>query len=133
MIHITNIDIYRTSILFFVGIDENELDAFYEENKHRMDYDVYKGLREDIVNEDSCNGCTCAANKAKDVVVFIRKGQEYVDCVVIHEIYHAINRVLMERGVNHDIDDEPFAYLLGYVTNDYFLALEDAKKEKETP
>ncbi len=35
---------------------------------------------------------------------------------LVHELYHAANHILTECGVRHDERDEPFAYLLEYLT-----------------
>jgi hypothetical protein len=49
---------------------------------------------------------------------------------VVHEIYHAINKMLMSAGVHHDVDDEPFAYTLGYVVNEYYNRVDEFKSKK---
>jgi len=48
---------------------------------------------------------------------------------VAHEIYHIVNRILMDRGIQHTYDDEPYAYLVGWLTNMYYNTLDELKKD----
>ena len=128
MIEIIPIDIYVNTVIIASGIDVREFDMFYYDNVVRMTNEEYERIRSDILNPDSCSGCTTRLENGS-VFVFIRKGKEKEDLVVAHELYHATNNVLMRAGVNHDIDDEPYAYLLGWLTNEYFNRLDKYETE----
>lgn len=65
---------------------------------------------------------------SKITVVYLRSA--YKDMYVVHEIYHAINKILMNAGVHHDTDDETFAYALGYVCNEYYNKVDESKEKK---
>ena len=124
MIEIIPIDIYINTVIIASGIDEREFDLFYYDNVLRMTNEEYERIREDIVNPNSCAGVTTRL-ECGSVFVFIRKGKEREDLTVIHELYHATNNVLMRAGVNHDEDDEPYAYLLAWLTNEYYNRLDE--------
>lgn len=123
------IDIYLNSIFFAVGIDEKEFDDLYYRNVTRITDEEYKLIRKDIADKNSCNGLTVQLDNG-NVFVFIRKGQERKDLYVSHELYHATNRILMRAGVHHDKDDEPYAYLLAWLTNEYYNRLDDYENGK---
>ena len=52
-------------------------------------------------------------------LVYLRKGNS--DSFVAHELFHVCNKILCAAGVNHDADAEPWAYLIGWLTNEYYL------------
>lgn len=130
MIEIIPIDIYINTVIIASGIDVKEFDKFYYDNVLRMTNEEYERIRADILNTNSCAGCTTQLGNGS-VFVFIRKGKEKTDLVVAHELYHATNDVLMRAGVNHDIDDEPYAYLLAWLTNEYYYRLDKYETENE--
>ena len=130
MIEIIPIDIYVNTVIIASGIDVQEFDKFYYDNVLRITNEEYERIRADILNTNSCAGCTTQLGNGS-VFVFIRKGKEKTDLVVAHELYHATNDVLMRAGVNHDIDDEPYAYLLAWLTNEYYNRLDKYETENE--
>ena len=124
MIEYINIDIYLNCVVIAAGIDEKEFDRLYYDNATKFTDEEYKLIRRDIVDKSSCNGLTVQLDNG-NVFVFIRKGQERKDLCVSHELYHATNKILMRAGVHHDEDDEPYAYLLAWLTNEYYCRLDD--------
>lgn len=130
MIEFINVDIYLNCVVIAAGISVEDFDDLYERNKDKFSYGEYKQIRNDIENEKSCNGLTSTLD-CGNIFVFIRKGQERKDLTVAHELYHATNRLLFRAGVNHDEDDEPFAYLDAWLTNEYYNRLDDFENEQQ--
>lgn len=130
MIEFIPIDIYLNTIVIASGIDEKEFDVLYEDNKDKFTYDEYKTIRNDIANNKTCDGSTCLLD-CGNIFVYIRKGRERKDLVVAHELFHAVNKLLCRVGVNHDADAEPWAYLLGWLTNEYYIRLDDYENKNE--
>ena len=130
MIEFINVDIYLNCIVIAAGIDEEQLDVLYEDNKNKLTYEEYKMLRNDIANPHSCNGLTMTLDNG-NIFVYIRKGQERKDLTVAHEIFHAAHRLLMRAGVNLDADGEAYAYLIAWLTNEYYCRLDDFENEQK--
>ena len=124
MIEFVPIDIYLNTIVIAAGIDEKEFDVLYEDNKDKFTYDEYQTIRNDIASDKICDGSTCLLD-CGNIFVYIRKGSERKDLTVAHELFHAVNKLLCRAGVNHDADAEPWAYLLGWLTNEYYNRLDD--------
>jgi len=129
MIETINIDIYLNCIVFAVGIDEKEFDDLYYRNVTRITDEEYKLIRKDIADKNSCNGLTTQLDNG-NVFVFIRKGQERKDLTVAHEIFHATHNILKRAGVVLDADGEAYAYLIGWLTNEYYNRLDDYEDGK---
>lgn len=130
MIEFIPIDIYLNTIVIAAGIDEIEFDWLYENNKDKFTYYEYQTIRNDISNDKICNGSTCLLD-CGNIFVYIRKGRERKDLTVAHELFHAVNKLLCRAGVNHDADAEPWAYLLGWLTNEYYIRLDDYENKNE--
>ena len=118
------IDIYLNSIFFAVGIDEKEFDDLYYRNVKRITDEEYKLIRKEIADKSSCNGLTMQLD-CGNVFVFIRKGQERKDLTVAHELFHAAHNILKRAGVVLDAGGEAYAYLLAWLTNEYYNRLDD--------
>ena len=124
MIEFINIDIYLNTIVIAAGIDVRQFDMLYYDNVKKFTNDEYETIRRDIMNEDSCNGL-CMQLDCGNIFVYIRKGHEREELYVIHELFHAVNKLLCRAGVNHDADAEPWAYLMGWLSNEYFNRLDN--------
>lgn len=72
MIEIIPIDIYINTVIIASGIDVREFDMFYYDNVVRMTNEEYERIRSDILNPNSCSGCTTRLGNGS-VFVFIRK------------------------------------------------------------
>lgn len=127
MIEFINVDIYINTIVIAAGIDAEGFDILYEDNKDKFSYEEYQKIRNDINDDSICDGSTCLLD-CGNIFVFIRKGCERKDLTVAHELFHAVNKLLCRAGVNHDADAEPWAYLLGWLTNEYYNRLDDYEK-----
>jgi|GEM_PF-3338062 len=130
MIEFINIDIYLNCIVVAAGIDVKEFDKLYYDNVTKFTNEEYEEIRRDIANENSCNGETVLLENG-NIFVFIRKGHEREELYVIHELFHAVNKLLCRAGVNHDADAEPWAYLMGWLTNEYFNRLDDFENKNK--
>lgn len=125
---ITSIDvpIYDRSIAFLVEVTPEEFDRFYYDNVTSITDEEYKQCRKDI--EKQGGGFTGVLDSG-NLLVYLSKGNS--DIIVPHEIFHAVNSILCLAGVNHDIDAEPWAYLIGWLTNEYYLRYWDWKDNQK--
>jgi hypothetical protein len=130
MIEFINIDIYITTVVVAAGIDEKEFDMLYYDNVKKFTNEEYERIRADIKNPNICDGLTCSL-ECGDVFMYIRKGKERKDLTVSHEIFHAVNKILCRAGANHDADAEPWAYLIGWFTNEYYNRLDDFENKNK--
>jgi hypothetical protein len=130
MIEFINIDIYLNCIVVAAGIDVKEFDKLYYDNVTKFTNEEYEEIRRDIANENCCNGETVLLENG-NIFVFIRKGHEREELYVIHELFHAVNKLLCRAGVNHGADAEPWAYLMGWLVNEYFNRLDDFENKNK--
>ena len=116
MIDYIDIDVWQNSIVFIVETTLQEFDRFYYDNTRRLTDDEYKEMREDIENPHSCMGFTILVNDG-GLVIYLREAYTFLSSA--HEIFHAVNKMLLKRGVHIDEDAEPWAYTIGLVTDWY--------------
>lgn len=48
-----------------------------------------------------------------------------------HELYHCVDRILKERGVEHSDDDEAYAYMVGWINEQYHKILKEFDEEND--
>ena len=115
----TSIDvpIYGRSVAFLVEVTVSEFDRFYYDNVTRITDEEYRQIRADILDEKGVGGTTWYLDSGL-MLVYLRDGRS--DIIVPHEIFHVCNKILCLAGVNHDGDAEPWAYLIGWMTNEYY-------------
>jgi hypothetical protein len=116
MIDYIDIDVWQNSIVFMVEPTLQEFDRFYYDNTRRMSDDDYKAMRDDIEDPNSCMGFTITVYDG-GLIIYLR--DPYTFLYSAHEIFHAVNKMLLKRGVHLDEDGEPWAYTIGLVTNWY--------------
>lgn len=116
MINSFDIDIFKTSILFVVGNDEKEITNFYYKNVVKMTSEELNEIIE-AMRGNHCDGLTMQTDSCLYIVWIDNANDEEI---IAHEIFHVANKILMERGFNHDADDEPWAYLIGYITRLFY-------------
>ena len=120
MIKVIDIPIYRCSVVFMIDTTKDEYMAFYEEQKNCFtprDHHI-------ILNE---------YKEAPLGFVIGTEGNDYVMQVtdknnkglVAHEIFHAANMLLFDKGYTPDGASEPTAYLLEFLTNEFYKAIEE--------
>lgn len=126
-----DIDIYKTHILFLVGVTLSQYKKVYERNKDAITEEENKGIIRDIKREKSCDGFTLTCDNG-DFIVYMRSDDPSVE-VVSHEIFHVANKILYYRGVTFDSDAEAWAYLIGHITKRFYRALgeDTARHEKK--
>ena len=124
MIISSRVPIYRCDVAYFLETTVKELDEFYSMNKDNMDKDDYDAIKEDIQKENEVGGAvyTCGVN----YIIYIRNIKEkgHID----HELWHLTNSILIDRGVEHTRNDEPYAYLNEYLHDDFRDIVKQYKK-----
>ncbi|MBP3279019.1 MAG: hypothetical protein J6M44_08710 [Butyrivibrio sp.] len=130
MIKGIDVPIYQRSISFLVECTLEEFEEFYYLNATRITDEERKQIEEDF-KDDQVRGTTWILDSGL-YLVFLKDGRSDID--VPHEIFHVCNKILCAAGVNHDADAEPWAYLIGWLTNEYYRMYWDwadsKKKEK---
>lgn len=116
MIDFIDIDVWQNSIVFIVEPTLEEFDRFYYNNTRRITDEEYRSMRDDIQNQNGCMGYTILVNDG-GLAIFLRDAYTFLYCS--HEIFHAVNKMLLRRGVHIDEDGEPWAYTIGLVTDWY--------------
>lgn len=117
MIDAINVDIYGRSVAFLVEVTPEEFDRFYYDNVTKITDEEYKDIREDILNEKDVGGATWTLDSSL-YLVYLRDGRS--DKYVSHEILHVCNCILYDAGVTYTREAEPWAYLVGWMTDEYY-------------
>lgn len=127
------IPIYNCNVAFLIESNAEEVKEFYTQNKKKLSKEGYECIIKDIEDYEETGGATYS--EGVDYLVYIRnvKEEDHMD----HELYHLTNVILMDRGIAHTREDEPFAYLNGWlhkqwrqIKKDYLKELKDAKAGK---
>lgn len=116
MIDAIDVDIYGRSVAFLVEVTPEEFDRFYYDNVTRITDEEYKDIREDILNGKDVGGATWTLDSSL-YLVYLRDGRS--DKYVSHEILHVCNCILYDAGVTYTREAEPWAYLVGWMTDEY--------------
>lgn len=116
MIDAINVDIYGRSVAFLVEVTPEEFDRFYYDNVTKITDEEYKDIREDILNGKDVGGATWTLDSGL-YLVYLRDGRS--DKYVSHEILHVCNCILYDAGVTYTREAEPWAYLVGWMTDEY--------------
>lgn len=116
MIDAIDVDIYGRSVAFLVEVTPEEFDRFYYDNVTRITDEEYKDIREDILNGKDVGGSTWTLDSSL-YLVYLRDGRS--DKYVSHEILHVCNCILYDAGVTYTREAEPWAYLVGWMTDEY--------------
>ena len=117
---------WQTSVIFLVNEDADSLAEFINKNKKRLlkseIEELWEGFRDDSidgqVNTLSKGGYYCMIKSP------------FAEICWAHEIFHVVNRILTEREVTHDGSAEPWAYLIGYLTEVYLREVIPAVKKE---
>lgn len=116
-----DIPIYRSHVLFLVESTVEEFKDVYDKNADMFDDGDYKSLTADIEDVGKCNGFVITAKNGLDYVAYIRYKDEVGD--VAHELFHVVNKMLYSRGVALDENGEAWAYLISYLTDEFYNGL----------
>ena len=122
------VDIYGRDVVFIVEVTSEEFDRFYYNNTKMITDEEYKVIRKDILDKKGIGGATYWLDYGQPLV-YLSKGNS--DIFVPHEIFHVCNKILCAAGVNHDSDAEPWAYLIGWMTNEYYRKYYEMKENAE--
>lgn len=117
MIDAIDVDIYGRRVAFLVEVTPEEFDRFYYDNVTRITDEEYRDIREEILNVKYVRGDTCTLDSGL-YLVYLRNGRS--DECVSHEIFHVCNCILYDAGVTYDRAAEPWAYLVGWMTDEYY-------------
>ena len=99
------------------------MDIIKEDNPDKIDDELYKTLLDDILDENSCDAFCATSSNGGSYIIYIREGFEDKYRVVIHELFHLTNRILCDRGVYHKVTTKAWAYLIGWLSEQYFNIL----------
>lgn len=126
MVWTTDIPIYRASVLFLVESTVEEAEEVFKKNKEKLPLEFFDKVVEEIEDINSCDGCVFHNKGNYYYIVFIRHV-----CYenVVHELFHLTNIIMYSRGVTYDEVAEPWAYLLGWLTQRFFDDYLKIKKE----
>ena len=114
MIKILDIPIYNTNILFLVETTLEEFEEFYQEHKGGFTDEEYEYAKKEI-GSDEFSGYVNTLEK-RGYICYIKKNVVvYYD----HELCHLATRILKDRGIGVDNNDEPLAYLKAWITEQY--------------
>lgn len=127
-----HVPIYRCSVLCFCDSNIREFNEFYYKNVTSFtnkEYDELCGC----IKDDKSSYAWVHHLETTDIMIWFTRPR--VDMDVVHEFYHAAHMILVERGVYHENEkgtgDEPFAYLLGYLVNEYYNYLDELENKNE--
>ena len=119
------VEIYNVTVVFLIVATKLEFEMFYHDNVERISDDEYKRMFKDTFYNDKCGGYTTSLD-CGDFVCCIKDASK--KDFVAHEILHTANRILLSRGVTPDFDnDEPQAYLVGYLTRVFYETIDNNK------
>lgn len=127
MIRQLDVPIYGANILFLVEVDCEEFAKFLdnETNKNKLTDGDIEHLFEEIDNEDYGGG-TYVVNKSNYIVLIKNANKPYY---YLHELYHCVNTILQDRKIPHSENDEPYAYLIGWIGEEYSYLLKEFNEE----
>lgn len=117
MIKILELPIYKTTIIMMAESKPREWEEFYHLYEDKLTEDDFKDILHDIQSPTECNGFTRSLDKG-DYAFYVRFKNRVGD--IAHEIFHVSNKILCSRGVYHEADGEAWAYLIGYITEEFY-------------
>ena len=123
MIRQLDIPIYGANVLFLIEPSGEEWAGFCdnEKNKVKLTEEEIKLVFNEIAS-DKWSGTTIRLDKGG--YVFLIKGA-HNPCYFAHELYHVADRILKDRGVEHTDDDEAYAYMVGWLNEQYHIILQE--------
>ena len=119
MIKILHIPIYHTTLVMMVDTSIEDWKAFAKLYEDKITEDDNMCVIRDIESSE-WDGGTISLDKG-DYLFWVRN--KNMKGNIAHEIFHAANKILCSRGVTHDDVGEAWAYLIGYITDEFYLML----------
>jgi len=128
MIRQLDVPIYEANVLFLLETTAEEWAEFCDNeiNKEKLTEEEIKGVFDDIANKKY--GGTTFRFDCGNYGVLIEDAN--LVTYYLHELYHCVNCILQDRGVEHHGEDEPYAYLIGWIGEQYEQILKEFNKEK---
>ena len=124
MTFIIDIPIYRCSVVVLANATKEEWIAFCDEHKNeitdRDKLNVLDGFDEGIP------GFVCNT-EGNDYVCYISDKNKIG--LSVHELFHAAQSILWDKGYKMDKTAEPLAYLLEYITNEFYLVVNNEEEK----
>lgn len=129
MIRQLDVPIYETNVLFLLETTGEEWAHFCDNeiNKGKLTDDEIKYFFNEIATNDYAG--TTSSLDGGGYVVLIK--QAHKPFCFTHELYHCVNCILQDRGVEHHGEDEPYAYLIGWICEQYSYLLKEFNEENE--
>jgi hypothetical protein len=130
IIEVLDIPIYNTNVLLFLGGNIEDFEFLYENNKTKFTKEEYNCIINDLQKDGYAGFVSCI----NDFSYFLCVKENYIKdySIVIHEIFHLTNHILWDRDVDIDKKGEAYAYLIGWLSKQYFNIIEDVEnKERE--
>ena len=112
-----------------VGIrNKEDFELLYEDNKHKFNKEEYDGIVKDLENNSYAGFVSCI----NDNSYFLCIKEEFIKnyYIVIHELFHLTNHILWDRGVDLDKSGEAYAYLIGWLSEQYFNIIDNYEREE---
>lgn len=128
IIEILNIPIYNTSVCCFIGGTKEDFELLYKDNKNKFNKEEYDCIIKDLENNSYAGFVSCI----NDCSYFLCIKEEYIKNynVVIHELFHLTNHILWDRDVDIDKKGEAYAYLIGWLSEQYFNIVDNEKRKE---
>ena len=126
MIEPLYVPIYKCSVVFLIESTEQEWQQFYEANIDIADEEDNVNVLKQLKDANALGWCIQSGD---DCFCYIKDKSQVG--VIVHEIFHATNFILLTKGCAIDIDAEPWAYLLEYLINEFYKILDRIAIEEE--
>lgn len=110
------IGIYNISVIFLLDVTKRDIDLFYYDNNTLLTDDERNILLKDL-DDEQINGLTMYTDSG-NVIVWLREKDNINN--VVHEIFHVVNIIMSSRGIKLTDEGEPYAYLMGWITQQYY-------------
>lgn len=118
MIKVINIDLYDSTVFVLSGATEKEFDKWvkpWQKDAWLDDYDI-RMVKRWLKDPKQGEGFTHTLDYL-NYLVFIRDEKDWN--TIAHELMHATNRILRDRGIKISKEAEEYAYLNGYLHERY--------------
>jgi hypothetical protein len=116
MIKQIDIPIYDAVVVVFLSPTAKQVNAW---SKPMIESDIMddEDLAELLswVKGDTPDAGFTQSYKHANYAIYVREGLDDHDTVA-HEVFHCVNRILKDRGVEMSGEGEAYAYLIGYLT-----------------
>lgn len=112
---VLDIDIYRCSVVFLCETTKDEWQKYYKAHKAQLT----EADNQAVLGEyDSDALGFCIETDGNDYICAIRDRNRVG--VAAHELFHTADMILTGRGYKFDGIDEPVAYLIEYLADNFY-------------